>query len=403
MISEERFQVFVGHLETQVGGTLEKMEDIVGRISKRFGIPEVTLRNTRPLHSKESQALVSLLVRLQSVERTLERVDLELVTVHQKLQNSDGYVRQLEDTIRRRKEAIESLRRKKDLTFEEQKRELFQLLEAGEAAGTIPTQPQPEPHFEPADLKGLLSPTEPPPQELVPPPAPEQKPEPEQQPVAQEAESPEADSSSSSSSSDSEEEEKKKKPAPSVEDLFKAERSKELASLRTNETSEELIARAESLLQRLAENTSSVAGPASASTSNSSSGITGASSTNSTISNPGSSAVDAEESASAIAAPSSGDPKAAGKVLLLSLFAPPPARSPSPCSTSAIDSVSADESAPEDSELPAQSSSEIVATPRSGKEHRRHSKKSGDADKKKKKKKSKDKEKDKAEEKTEEN
>ena len=408
MISEERFQVFVGHLETQVGGTLEKMEDIVGRISKRFGIPEVTLRNTRPLHSKESQALVSLLVRLQSVERTLERVDLELVTVHQKLQNSDGYVRQLEDTIRRRKEAIESLRRKKDLTFEEQKRELFQLLEAGEAAGTIPTQPQPEPHFEPADLKGLLSPTEPPPQELVPPPAPEQKPEPEQQPVAQEAESPEADSSSSSSSSSSDsEEEEKKKPAPSVEDLFKAERSKELASLRTNETSEELIARAESLLQRLAENTSSVAGHASASTSNSSSGITGASSTSSTISNPGGSAVDAEESASAIAAPSSGDPKAAGKVPLLSLFAPPPARSPSPCSTSAIDSVSADESAPEDSELPAQSSSEIFATPRSGKEHRRHSKKSGDADKKKKKKKSKDKEKDKekdkAEEKAEEN
>ena len=133
MISEERFQVFVGHLEREVGGTLEKMEDIVGRISKRFGIPEVTLRNTRPLHSKESQALVSLLVRLQSVERTLERVDLELVTVHQKLQNSDGYVRQLEDTIRRRKEAIESLRRKKDLTLEEQKREKQAMLGSAQA------------------------------------------------------------------------------------------------------------------------------------------------------------------------------------------------------------------------------------------------------------------------------
>ena len=382
MISEERFQVFVGHLEREVGGTLEKMEDIVGRISKRFGIPEVTLRNTRPLHSKESQALVSLLVRLQSVERTLERVDLELVTVHQKLQNSDGYVRQLEDTIRRRKEAIESLRRKKDLTLEEQKRELFQLLEAGEAAGTVPAQPEPEPHFEPADLKGLLSPTEPPPVQLipqaVPPPPPAAAPEPKaeaEQPAAPEvtsAETPEADSSSSSSS-DSEEEDENK-PVPSVEDLFKAERSKELAALRTNEKSEELLAHAESLLQRLGESTTSGVGAASISSSGS--------------------AADADDATSVAAAPSPGEPKTAGKVPLLSLFAPPPARSPSPCNLSANDSVSADES--EDQEPLKRSASDIVAaTPRSSKEHHHRSKKGGDADKKKKKKKSKEKDKDK--------
>lgn len=398
MISEERFQVFVGHLEAEVGGTLEKMEDTVGRISKRFGIPEVTLRNTRPLHSKESQALVALLVRLQSVERTLERVDLELVTVHQKLQNSDGYVRQLEDTIRRRKEAIESLRRKKDLTLEEQKRELFQLLEAGEAAGTVPAQPQPEPHFEPADLKGLLSPTEPPPplpEQLVPqPPAPEPKAEaahpaaPEVKPTT---EPPEADSSSSSSSS-SDSEEDESKPVPSVEDLFKAERSKELAALRTSEKSEELIAHAESLLQRLGESSTST------STSSSSSSITVSSIGSSTLSNSGC-AADAEDAASALSASSPGDPKAAGKVPLLSLFAPPPARSPSPCNLSANDSASADESAPEDQEPMKRSSSDIIAaTPHSSKERHHHSKKGDDADKKKKSKKKKSKDKDKTEE-----
>ena len=398
MISEERFQVFVDHLEKEVGGTLEKMEDTVERITKRFGISQVTLRNTRPLHTKESQALISLLVRLQSVERTLERVDLELVTVHQKLQNSDGYVRQLEDTIRRRKEAIESLRRKKDMTLEEQKRELFQLLEAGEAAGTVAAQPPQEPHFEPADLKGLLSPTQPPP-ELIPQPAPE--PEPEQKPEAVATETPDDDSSSSSSSSDSEDEIQHVSvppPVQTVEELFKAERCKELAALQTSETSEDLIARAESLLQRLGENTSSIVGASTNSTMNS--GIA-MSNNSSSISNPG--VADTEEATSAVAAPSSGDPKTAGKVPLLSLFAPPPARSPSPCSLSANESGSADESTPEDQEQSKLSSSDGVAvTPRSSKEHRHRSKKGGDGDKKKKKKKSKEKEKEKEKEKVEE-
>ena len=399
MISEERFQVFVDHLEKEVGGTLEKMEDTMERITKRFGVPQVTLRNTRPLHTKESQALISLLVRLQSVERTLERVDLELVTVHQKLQNSDGYVRQLEDTIRRRKEAIESLRRKKDMTLEEQKRELFQLLEAGEAAGTVAAQPPQEPHFEPADLKGLLSPTQPPP-ELIPQPAPE--PEPEQKPEAVATETPDDDSSSSSSSSDSEDEIQHVSvppPVQTVEELFKAERCKELAALQTSETSEDLIARAESLLQRLGENTSSIVGASTNSTMNS--GIA-MSNNSSAISNPGGVA-DTEEATSAVAAPSSGDPKTAGKVPLLSLFAPPPARSPSPCSLSANESGSADESTPEDQEQSKLSSSDGVAvTPHSSKEHRHRSKKGGDGDKKKKKKKSKDKEKEKEKENVEE-